>query len=174
MPCPLLTYTRLKPPQQQLTHIIAEKEKKSSSFKENKLDALSEEKKAKIKKFAREYVQKILHRLERKSRQTTGSTTPVTPQRGMPPPLNDEVDMSVDGDEEDGDGGDNDAMDLSADEEEDDEPTPVDVEPAESDTSTAVAAPTPADPRLRLRGVGAVDAKTPPPPPKEWELLSSS
>ncbi|KAN0141834.1 hypothetical protein V8E53_000296 [Lactarius tabidus] len=167
----------------ELTHIIAEKEKKSSSFKENKLDALSDEKKAKIKKFAREYVHKILHRLERNKRTgrptTTGTTTPVTPQRGgadgMPPPLDDEVDMSVDGDDDDDDDDEAAAaMDLSADEEgvdEDDEPTPVDVEPAESDTSTAVAAP--ADPRLRLRAASgaAVDGKI---QTKEWELLDVS
>jgi hypothetical protein len=175
----------------QLTHIIAEKEKKSSSFKENKLDALSDEKKAKIKKFAREYVHKILHRLERKrtgggrptataATDSAGTTTPVTPQRAdgiMPPPLDDEVDMSVDGDDDDDDDDDEAAaaaMDLSADEEEDDEPTPVDVEPAESDTSTAVAAP--ADPRLRLRAAsaaaaldGAAKIQT-----KEWDLLDVS
>ncbi|KAI9432731.1 hypothetical protein H4582DRAFT_1820762 [Lactarius indigo] len=165
----------------ELTHIIAEKEKKSSSYRENKLEALSEEKKTKIKKFAREYVHKVLHRLERgkRPRPSDSATTPTTPHRAdMPPPLHDddgdemdEMEMSVE-----------EAMDLSPDEEdepgddgdrdEDDEPTPVDVEPAESDTSTAVAAP-PADPRLRARtAVTAVgmtvsdDAKT-----KEWELL---
>ncbi|KAH9061931.1 hypothetical protein EDB87DRAFT_1610315 [Lactarius vividus] len=159
----------------ELTHIIAEKEKKSSSYRENKLEALSEEKKTKIKKFAREYVHKVLHRLERgKRRPPDSATSPTTTphhRADMPPPLphddnnnDDEMEMSVE-----------EAMDLSPDEDEpgdeDDEPTPVDVEPAESDTSTAVAAP-PADPRLRARtavtgGVTASgDAKT-----KEWELL---
>lgn len=164
----------------ELTHIIAEKEKKSSSYRENKLEALSEEKQTKIKKFAREYIHKVLHRLERakRSRPPDSATTPTTPLRAdnMPPPLPhddnddddemDEMEMSVE-----------EAMDLSPDEDEpgdgdeDDEPTPVDVDPAESDTSTAVAAP-PADPRLRARtattgGVTASgDAKT-----KEWELL---
>ena len=42
----------------QLTHVIAEKEKKSTSYKEGKLDALSEEKVAKIKKFSKEYIHK--------------------------------------------------------------------------------------------------------------------
>ncbi|KAF8264188.1 hypothetical protein EI94DRAFT_1871740 [Lactarius quietus] len=163
----------------ELTHIIAEKEKKSSSYRENKLDSLTDEKKAKIKKFAREYIHKVLHRLERGSSKrrppdSASTTTPTTPQRAadnnMPPPVDDDdddemMDMSVD-----------EAMDLSPDEDdEDDEPTPVDVEPAESDTSTAVAAP--ADPRLRARAlsaaaatisvtVSATDTKM-----KDWDLL---
>ncbi|KAI9454239.1 hypothetical protein BJY52DRAFT_1122891 [Lactarius psammicola] len=172
----------------ELTHIIAEKEKKSSSYRENKLEALSEEKKTKIKKFARDYIHKVLHRLERGKRRppdsaasatTAATTTPVTPNRAdMPPPHDD------DGEDENGEGGMEmdememsveEAMDLSPDEDEDgdedDEPTPVDVEPPESDTSTAVAAP-PADPRLRARATATTavtasgDAKT-----KEWELL---
>ena len=168
----------------QLTHIIAEKEKKSSSYKANVLEALSDEKTTKIKKFAREYIHKVLHRLERGKRRppdsaasaTASITTPTTPQRAhMPPPLPhnnddddelpvngmDEMEMSVE-----------EAMDLSPDEDEpgdgdeDDQPTPVDVEPAESDTSTAVAAPPPADPRLRARSAAVTDVKT-----KEWELV---
>jgi [histone H3]-lysine36 N-trimethyltransferase len=49
----------------QLTQIIADKEKKSSSYKENKLDSLSEEKTTKIKKFAKEYIAKIMRKLEK-------------------------------------------------------------------------------------------------------------
>jgi hypothetical protein len=49
----------------QLTCLIAEKEKKSSSYKEGKLDALSEEKVTKIKKFAKEYIAKVLRKLEK-------------------------------------------------------------------------------------------------------------
>ena len=37
----------------QLTHVIADKEKKSASYKEGKLDSLSDEKTVKIKKFAK-------------------------------------------------------------------------------------------------------------------------
>jgi [histone H3]-lysine36 N-trimethyltransferase len=48
-----------------LTHLIAEKEKKSTSYKEGKLDSLSEEKITKIKKFAKEYIAKILRKLEK-------------------------------------------------------------------------------------------------------------
>ena len=40
--------------------MIAEKEKKSSSYKEGKLDALSDEKIAKMKKFAKEYINKCV------------------------------------------------------------------------------------------------------------------
>ena len=49
----------------QLTHIIAEKEKKSSSYKDDTLESLSDEKRAKIRRFAKEYVHKVLHRLEK-------------------------------------------------------------------------------------------------------------
>jgi hypothetical protein len=157
----------------QLTHIIAEKEKKSSSYKDNKLDALSDEKKAKIKKFAREYIHKVLHRLEKGKRRPpdsgsgasaqshhhdTNTTTPS--QQGedggdaemeveMEMSVEEAMDLSADEDEPNG-------VDMDADGDEDDEPTPV--EPAESDTSTAVAsvptpssATAPADPRLRAR-----------------------
>ena len=48
-----------------LTHIIAEKEKKSSSYKNAKLDSLSEEKVTKIKKFAKDYIAKILRKLDK-------------------------------------------------------------------------------------------------------------
>ncbi|CCM05915.1 uncharacterized protein FIBRA_08153 [Fibroporia radiculosa] len=48
-----------------LTHIIAEKEKKSSTYQEGKLDLLSDEKVIKIKKFAKEYIAKILRKLEK-------------------------------------------------------------------------------------------------------------
>lgn len=52
----------------QLTHIIAEKEKKSHSYRDGRLDALSDEKVAKIKKFAKEYIGKILRKLEKQKR----------------------------------------------------------------------------------------------------------
>ncbi|KAI0248399.1 hypothetical protein BJV78DRAFT_1379249 [Lactifluus subvellereus] len=166
----------------ELTHIIAEKEKKSSSYrdKDNKLETLSDEKKAKIKKFAREYIHKVLHKLEKGKRSRppdSGLTSPSSaPSTRGPTRATQEGDEG--GDNEPGGDGDADmdmdvememsveeAMDLSADEdadadrggggdeeEEDDEPTPVD--PAESDTSTAVAA-APADPRLRVRAAVA-------------------
>ncbi|KAH9984712.1 hypothetical protein BJV77DRAFT_1062120 [Russula vinacea] len=174
----------------ELTHIIAEKEKKSSSYKDNKLDSFSDEKKSKIKKFAREYINKVLHKLEKGKRRppdsdsgasaqsrrhhhfhTDTTTSPLPPlstpslqeEEGGDADMDiDEMEMSVE-----------EAMDLSADEDdavdvdadEDDEPTPV--EPAESDTSTAVAsAPTsasaaaPADPRLRGRATAATATAT--------------
>ncbi|KDQ55897.1 hypothetical protein JAAARDRAFT_132908 [Jaapia argillacea MUCL 33604] len=49
----------------ELTQLIADKEKKSSSYKENKLEALSEEKIVKIKKFAKEYIAKLMRKLEK-------------------------------------------------------------------------------------------------------------
>lgn len=51
-----------------MTTIISEKEKKSSSYKEGRLDSLSDEKKAKMKKFAKEYVAKIMRKLEKSHR----------------------------------------------------------------------------------------------------------
>ncbi|KAJ8075139.1 histone methyltransferase set2 [Marasmius tenuissimus] len=48
----------------ELTEKIAEREKKSSSYKEGKLDTLSDEKTAKIKKYAKEYItNKILRKV---------------------------------------------------------------------------------------------------------------
>ncbi|OBZ74746.1 Histone-lysine N-methyltransferase, H3 lysine-36 specific [Grifola frondosa] len=52
----------------ELTHTIAEKEKKSTSYKEGRLDALSDEKVTKIKKFAKEYIAKVLRKLEKSQR----------------------------------------------------------------------------------------------------------
>ncbi|KAJ7770712.1 hypothetical protein B0H16DRAFT_1253115, partial [Mycena metata] len=40
-------------PRRYLTQLIADKEKKSASYKENKLEALSDEKVTKIKKFSK-------------------------------------------------------------------------------------------------------------------------
>ncbi|KAF8487420.1 hypothetical protein DFH94DRAFT_641821 [Russula ochroleuca] len=150
----------------ELTHIIAEKEKKSSSYKDNKLDSLSDEKKSKIKKFAREYINKVLHRLEKGKRRPPDSdsgasaqsrrhhhfhadttTSPLPPL--STPSVQEEEGGDVDMEMEEMEMSVEEAMDLSADEDdavdvdvdvdadEDDEPTPV--EPAESDTSTAVA-----------------------------------
>ncbi|KAF7420904.1 histone methyltransferase set2 [Pleurotus ostreatus] len=58
----------------ELTQIIVEKEKKTSSYKEGRLDSLSEEKVAKMKKFSKEYIVKVLHKL-RKARRESSSTT---------------------------------------------------------------------------------------------------
>lgn len=48
-----------------MTQIITEKEKKSSSYRDNKLDSLSEEKVVKIKKFAKEYIAKVIRKMEK-------------------------------------------------------------------------------------------------------------
>lgn len=68
----------------ELTQIIADKEKRSSSYKEGKLDSLSEEKKAKIKKFAKDYIAKVLHKLQKKN-------------KGQLPPPTDSANTSVAG-----------------------------------------------------------------------------
>ncbi|KAJ6578858.1 histone methyltransferase [Mycena vulgaris] len=49
----------------ELTQLIADKEKKSSSYRDSKLEALSEEKVAKIKKFAKEYIAKVVRKAEK-------------------------------------------------------------------------------------------------------------
>ncbi|KAF9649738.1 hypothetical protein BDM02DRAFT_3186087 [Thelephora ganbajun] len=68
---------------QELTEIIAEKEKKSSNYKEGKLDAFSDEKTAKIKKFAKEYITKVIRKIKEKRKKqqqrrqsTSGSGSP--------------------------------------------------------------------------------------------------
>lgn len=84
-----------------MTHLIADKEKNSASYKENRLESLSEEKIVKIKKFCKEYIAKLQRKLEksgkiekRKSRgsssskanghkhDATPSTAVVTPNSG--------------------------------------------------------------------------------------------
>ncbi|KAF7373580.1 Histone methyltransferase [Mycena sanguinolenta] len=82
----------------ELTHIIAEKEKKLESYKDSKLDALSDDKVNKIKKFSKvvfqllfsgaglkswkEYIEKVVRRKEKsghKHRPPSSSTTQATP-----------------------------------------------------------------------------------------------
>ncbi|EIN05933.1 hypothetical protein PUNSTDRAFT_54761 [Punctularia strigosozonata HHB-11173 SS5] len=69
----------------ELTQIIADKEKKSSSYKEGKLDSLSDEKTAKIKKFAKEYVAKVIRKLE-KSGQAKRRSSQGKDQKQLPTP----------------------------------------------------------------------------------------
>lgn len=71
-----------------MTQIIADKEKKSSSYRDGRLDALSEDKVVKIKKFAKEYIAKIIRKMEKQNKihssltstmQDTPSTSTHTP-----------------------------------------------------------------------------------------------
>ncbi|OSD00004.1 hypothetical protein PYCCODRAFT_1437753 [Trametes coccinea BRFM310] len=59
----------------ELTQTIADKEKKSSSYKEGRLDSLSEEKTAKIKKFSKEYIAKVLRKLEKSGQRRKPATS---------------------------------------------------------------------------------------------------
>lgn len=59
----------------QLTQIITDKEKKSSSYKEGKLDSLSDEKVAKIKKFSKDYIARILRKMEKSGDKRKGSSS---------------------------------------------------------------------------------------------------
>lgn len=58
--------------------MIADKEKKSSSYKDGKLDALSDEKTVKIKKFAKEYIAKVLRKLEKSGKRPRPPSSAVT------------------------------------------------------------------------------------------------
>ncbi|KAH9920885.1 SET domain-containing protein [Epithele typhae] len=60
-----MDHEQFKKHAKELTQVIADKEKKSTSYKEGKLDALSDEKVIKIKKFAKEYIAKVLRKLEK-------------------------------------------------------------------------------------------------------------
>jgi len=74
-----LDHAQFKKHAKELTQIIADKEKKSSSYKESKLDSLSDEKVAKIKKFAKEYIAKILHKMEKSGKKSNGSSSSTAP-----------------------------------------------------------------------------------------------
>ena len=97
--------------------MIAEKEKKSSSYKEGKLDTLSDEKTVKIKKFAKEYIAKLLRKLDKsgKRRKPSTAASSSTPDSraenddvlGAVPSVEDVMDLDLDPDL-DNDDGDND------------------------------------------------------------------
>lgn len=84
--------------------MIADKEKKSASYKEGRLDALSDEKIAKIKKFSKEYIAKVLRKIDKsgkKPRPPSSVTTQATSSTMVNTPDSAEggdvtmVDMSV-------------------------------------------------------------------------------
>ena len=77
--------------------MIAEKEKKSSSYREGKLDALSEEKIMKIKKFSKDYINKILRKMEKSGKRLKPpiSTMLPTPSTSTHTPNSDGGDTSV-------------------------------------------------------------------------------
>ncbi|KXN83993.1 Histone-lysine N-methyltransferase, H3 lysine-36 specific [Leucoagaricus sp. SymC.cos] len=90
----------------ELTHLIAEKEKKSASYKENRLEALSDEKVTKIKKFCRDYITKLLRKLEKSSKgqqpgsssrshHDTPSTSGATPNSGHDDAEKEAMEMSL-------------------------------------------------------------------------------
>lgn len=56
-----------------MTGLIAEKEKKSSSYKDDKLESLSDEKVAKIKKFSKDFITKLLRKLGDKGLLNSGN-----------------------------------------------------------------------------------------------------
>lgn len=120
-----------------MTHIIAEKEKNSASYKENRLDALSDEKVTKIKKFCRDYITKLLRKLQKEGRSHkpggsssggqghlgTPSTSAATPnsahddadREGVEMSVEEAMDLDDDDDDAEVDGGDDDDRDRDRD-----------------------------------------------------------
>jgi hypothetical protein len=75
-----------------ITTSICEKEKKSSSYSTNKLESLSEEKQAKIKKFAKSYLQKLLSKM----RKTGSSSSAPNPNGAVLSPGSDQTSPRAD------------------------------------------------------------------------------
>ncbi|KAF7297264.1 Histone methyltransferase [Mycena indigotica] len=63
----------------ELTQLIADKEKKSSSYRDNKLEALSDEKVAKIKKFSKDYIAKVMRKMDKDKAGRKGRPSSSTP-----------------------------------------------------------------------------------------------
>ncbi|KAF9451333.1 hypothetical protein P691DRAFT_663480 [Macrolepiota fuliginosa MF-IS2] len=104
----------------ELTHLIADKEKKSASYKENRLEALSEEKVTKIKKFCKEYIVKLLRKLNKSGKSHRhGSSSHKSNGHGHHPTASTSIvtPSSVDGGHGDLDfDGDGDGMEMSVEE----------------------------------------------------------
>lgn len=72
-----------------MTQKIAESEKKSNSYKESRLDSLSEKKEEKIKKFAKQSIAQTIHRMRKAGKLASSSSTSTahdTPSTSMPTP----------------------------------------------------------------------------------------
>ena len=97
-----------------MTQTIAEKEKKSQSYSSGKLEALSDEKVIKIKKFAKEYIAKVIRKLQKSKRHVSNSVAQSNTSRsetsgsGEPASALGDIEMSVEDalglDLDDGDG----------------------------------------------------------------------
>lgn len=144
---------RMKKHAKELSQIIADKEKKSSTYKEGRLDTLSDEKVAKIKKFSKEYIEKIIYRMKKAQKQATTAPVPDTPASTLtdtPHESETVIEMTVE-----------EAMDLESDSDEsmdeDDEGadglSPVKEKPPDEDSAMDVDIPAvsqaPSDPRRR-------------------------
>ncbi|KAG6868781.1 hypothetical protein C0993_010708 [Termitomyces sp. T159_Od127] len=74
-----MDHDQFKKHAKELTQIITNKEKKSSSYKEGRLEKLSDEKVAKIKKFSKDYIAKILRKIEKSSKGSRESSSTALP-----------------------------------------------------------------------------------------------
>ncbi|KAF9078295.1 hypothetical protein BDP27DRAFT_1565 [Rhodocollybia butyracea] len=72
---PTIGHDRFKKHAKELTEKIANREKNSSAYQENRLDALPEEKIIKIKKYAKDYIDKLLRRMDSKHSHRKPSST---------------------------------------------------------------------------------------------------
>lgn len=63
--------------------MIADKEKKSASYKEGRLESLSDEKTIKIKKFAKDYIAKIIRKLEKSGKRARPPSSGATSSAPM-------------------------------------------------------------------------------------------
>ncbi|TDL26882.1 hypothetical protein BD410DRAFT_782971 [Rickenella mellea] len=114
----------------ELTQVISEKEKKSQSYQSGKLDALSEEKVTKIKKFAKEYIAKVLRKLDKSGRVRPPASAGSTSNLSATPTSviangEDSVEMSLEN-----------TLDLEDDDDDTEDPSPAtDVHGTEPDVS---------------------------------------
>ncbi|EPQ55865.1 SET domain-containing protein [Gloeophyllum trabeum ATCC 11539] len=133
-----MDYDMFKKHAKGLTTLISDKEKKSNSYKEGKLDSLSEEKTVKIKKFAKEYIHKLMRKLEKSgqhrrpphsSSSANGASTSASAMNGDAGHRADEdgpMAMTVE-----------EAMDMDMDEDDDDAPEQHDGSTASPSTAQA-------------------------------------
>jgi len=68
-----LSHDQFKKYAKELTSVIVEKEKKSSSYQTLKLDKLGDDKKKKMKPFIKEYIDKVLRKIRQKKGQSSAS-----------------------------------------------------------------------------------------------------
>lgn len=148
----------------QLTQKIADREKKSASYKDSRLEALSDEKVAKIKKFCKEYIAtKVIRKLDEGSRHHSSSSKRPSSDKSSRHGRHDpDVDMAHEAHWEDPPSDDENGSDHQP-------------SPEESTSSRRSASETVTDPRVRLRQEvnGFKHQERSPPSPQDAAAVSS-